>query len=137
MTSHSPHTYTSHFHSLMLTHARPQYPNIPAHKTLSPPPTVTKTNYIHVTFHFHTPATENIKMSKRVTPCGRCFILYCFLFHLNYSACVGLGDSFNVQLCAMAALYLCFTYLSRIEIFLAHKEEGRGGGEKKMFYSKL
>lgn len=69
-------------------------------------------------------------MSRRVTPGGRCFILYCLLLHLNYGACIDLGDSFNVRLCATAALYLCFTYLSRIEIFLAHKEES-GGGERK------
>lgn len=98
------------------------------HKTHSLPPTVTKTYHIRVMSHFHTPSVENIKMSVRIIPGRRCFIFYCPLFHLNYDACDGSGD---VQLCAVADLYLCFTYLSRVELFFGRKDKQRGREEKK------
>lgn len=122
----SQHTdfHTLHTHTLCLhTYVKPNtihYTNIHSCRTLSLPPAVIKTNHIRVTFHFHTTSTKNIKTSGRITSGGRYFIFYCLLFHLNYDACVGLDDLFNIRSCATTVCVL-HTW-AELKLFLAHKD---------------
>lgn len=104
-------------------------PHTHAHKTLYLHQQQ-KTNNNRVMFHFHTPSTENIKMSRRITPGGRCFLFYCPLFHLNYKACVGLVDSFNKQCVPRLPCICVFHTWAELELFLARKDK-EGGRKRK------